>query len=406
MSSASDQCSPLPPALDGLTVLDVSRVLAGPYCSMLLADLGATVVKIERPPCGDDTRAWGPPYLGERDLGLSAYFLAVNRGKRSVCLDLSSPAGRDLLLDMVRRADVLVENFAPGVADRLGLGAEAIAVANPSIIHCSITAFGEQEGPGYDLVIQGMSGLMSITGAEEGPPMKVGVAITDVIAGLQASSAILAAVVARHRSGRGDRVSISLMGSAVAALVNVGQAHLVSGSPARRWGNAHPQIVPYQVFASADGYLTVAAGNDKLYAAMCQVIGREDLAADARFDTNPHRVENRAALISVLETIFAQRATRSWLEALQAAEVPCGSVSSLEDLFTGSESPPGVEMLTLERGAGAPDRTVGSAVQMTGKRRQLAGAPLVGEHTDQVLGELLDLAHERLLQLRADGVIR
>ena len=307
---------------------------------------------------------------------------------------------------MVGRADVLVENFAPGVADRLGLGAAAIAAANPRVVHCSITAFGEQGGPGYDLVIQGMSGLMSITGAEDGPPMKVGVAITDVIAGLQASNAILAAIVARHRSGRGDRISISLMGSAVAALVNVGQAHLVSGKPAHRWGNAHPQIVPYQVFASSDGYLTVAAGNDKLYSAMCRVIGREDLAADPRFATNPHRVENRATLISVLETIFAHKTSAEWLEALQAAEVPCGSVSSLEDLFAGSESPPGVEMLTLESGTGIAYRTVGSAAQMTGRRPHLTGAPLIGEHTEQVLVELLDLAPERLQQLRADGVIR
>jgi len=402
MTSDSRSC----PALEGLIVLDLSRVLAGPYCSMLLADLGAQVIKIERPVSGDDTRAWGPPYLGDPGLGLSAYFLAVNRGKRSVGLDLSNPAGRDLLLDMVRGADVLIENFAPGVADRLGLGADAIAAANPRIVHCSITAFGEREGPGYDLVIQGMSGLMSITGAEDGPPVKVGVAITDVIAGLQASTAILAAIVARHSSGRGDRISISLMGSAVAALVNVSQAHLVSGQPARRWGNAHAQIVPYQVFASADGYLTVAAGNDKLYGAMCRAIGREDLAADPRFDTNPRRVENRTRLIPLLETIFAQKTTTEWLEALQSVEVPCGAVASLEDLFAGPEPPPGVEMLTLESGSGAAYRTVGSAADMAGRHRHLSGAPLIGEHTDQVLGELLALSPERLQQLRADGVIR
>ena len=195
------------PALDGLTVLDVSRVLAGPYCSMLLADLGADVIKIERPPGGDDTRAWGPPYLGDPSQGLSAYYLSVNRGKRSVCLDLKSSAGRDLFLAMVGKADVLIENFAPGVAERLGLGTEAIAAANPRIVHGSITGFGEQPGPAYDLVIQGMSGLMSITGAENGPPMKVGVAITDVIAGLQAASAILAAVVARQRTGQIGRAS-------------------------------------------------------------------------------------------------------------------------------------------------------------------------------------------------------
>ena len=401
--------NPIPsakPALDGLTILDVSRVLAGPYCSMLLADLGASVIKIERPPFGDDTRAWGPPYLGDPDQGLSAYFLSVNRGKQSICLDLKSPPGRDLMLEMVQRSDVLIENFAPGVAAGLGLGPAAIDAANPQLVHCSITAFGEQAGPGYDLVIQGMSGLMSITGAEDGPPMKVGVAITDVIAGLQAANAILAAVVARQRTGRGERISISLLGSAVAALVNIGQAHLVSGAPARRWGNAHPQIVPYQVFAAADGYLTVAAGNDKLYAEMCQVIGREDLIADARYETNPRRVANRTSLIPVLDAIFAQKTTRAWLEALDAVQVPCGPVASLSELFAGHDPPPGVEMVTLETGSGATYQTVGPAIQMNGRRRNLTGAPRVGEHTDQVLGELLDLAPERLLQLRADGVIR
>ncbi len=333
------------PALDGLTVLDVSRVLAGPYCSMILADLGADVIKIERPPGGDDTRAWGPPFLGDPSHGLSAYYLSVNRGKRSVCLDLKSQAGRDLFLAMVRKADVLVENFAPGVADRLGLGTEAIAAANPRIVHGSITAFGEQAGPAYDLVIQGMSGLMSITGAEDGPPMKVGVAITDVIAGLQAASAILAAVVARQRTGRGDRISVSLLGSAVAALVNVGQSYLVNGTPPGRWENAHPQIVPYQLFASADGFLTIAAGNDKLFTNLCQVIGRADLASDERFSTNPRRVTNRAALIAILEPIFAAKCTNEWLDALLAVDVPCGPVSSLPELFRQVQRPPGVDML-------------------------------------------------------------
>jgi crotonobetainyl-CoA:carnitine CoA-transferase CaiB-like acyl-CoA transferase len=373
---------------------------------MLLADLGASVIKIERPPLGDDTRAWGPPYLGNSDQGLSAYFLSVNRGKRSVCLDLKSQSGRDLALAMVQRADVLIENFAPGVAADLDLGPEAIEAVNPRIVHCAITAFGEQAGPGYDLVIQGMSGLMSITGAEDGPPMKVGVAITDVIAGLQAANAILAAIVARQRTGAGERISVSLLGSAVAALVNVGQAHLISGAPTRRWGNAHPQIVPYQVFAAADGYLTVAAGNDKLYARLCQVIGREDLIADARYGTNPLRVANRASLVPILDAVFAQRTTRAWLEALGAAQVPCGPVADLPELFAGQDPPPGVEMVALETGSGAAYRTVGPAVKMRGRRRDLTGAPLVGEHTDQVLGEMLGLEPQRLARLRAAGVIQ
>lgn len=394
------------PALDGLTVLDVSRVLAGPYCTMVLADLGADVIKVERPPGGDDTRAWGPPYLGPPSDGLSAYYLSVNRAKRSICLDLKNETGRDLFFDLLRRADVLVENFAPGVADRLGLGAEKIAAANPRIVHCSITAFGERVGPGYDLAIQGMGGLMSITGEADGPPMKVGVAITDVITGLHAVGAILAAVVARRRTGRGDRVSVSLLGSTAAALVNVGQAYLVSGEPPRRWGNAHAHIVPYQVFASADGYFTLAVGNDKLFELLCQVIGRADLASDERFATNPDRVANREALIADLEKVFAEKTTDEWLAALQAADVPCGPVSTLPDLFDGVEPPPGVEMLELTASTGAAYRTVGPTAQMAGRRRDLKAAPLVGEHTDEVLRELLELNTQQLQQLRDDGVIQ
>jgi len=393
------------PALEGLTILDASRVLAGPYCTMVLADLGADVIKVERPGTGDDTRAWGPPYLGQESDGFSAYFLSANRGKRSVGIDLKSEPGRELFMALLRRSDVLVENFAPGVASRLGLDAESVADANPQIIHCSITAFGENPGPGYDLVIQGMSGLMSITGEADGPPMKVGVAITDVIAGLQAANAILAAVVAYQKTGRGDRISISLLGSTAAALVNIAQAYLVSGDVPSRWGNAHAQIVPYQVFESADGYFTVAAGNDRLFERLCQVIGRTDLAVDERFHTNPDRVANREALIGVLEAIFAKKSSAHWLGALQAADVPCGPVCGLPDLFDGGELPPSVEMLDLQVATGATYRMVGPTAHMTGRRRQPKGAPLVGEHTDEVLRELLDLDAQEIRQLRGAGVI-
>jgi crotonobetainyl-CoA:carnitine CoA-transferase CaiB-like acyl-CoA transferase len=373
---------------------------------MLLADLGADVIKVERPPQGDDTRAWGPPYLGDPDLGLSAYYLSVNRGKRSVCLDLKTQAGRDIFFSLVRKADVLVENFAPGVADRLGLGTDAIAAANPRIIHASITAFGEKAGPAYDLVIQGMSGLMSITGATDGPPMKVGVAITDVIAGLQAATAILAALVARQRTGRGDRISVALLSSAVAALVNVGQAYLVNGTPPRRWGNAHPHIVPYQLFASADGFLTVAAGNDKLFANLCQILGRADLASDVRFSTNPKRVANRTALIAILEPVFAAKPTNEWLDTLRAADVPCGPVMSLPELLGQSQGSLGLDILQLVTSTGHTYKTVGPAAQLNGRCGETKAAPLLGEHTEQVLREWLDLDPERLKELQTNGVVQ
>jgi len=406
MEQAKDPQEDADPALHGLVVLDVSRVLAGPYCSMMLADLGADVIKIERPPSGDDTRSWGPPYLGDPAQGLSAYFLSVNRGKRSVCLDLKRPAGHDLFVRLVQQADVLIENFAPGVADRLGLGTPEIVAANSRIIHCSITGFGDQAGPAYDLVIQGMSGLMSITGAADGPPMKVGVAITDVIAGLQASNAILAAVVARQRTGHGDRISIGLLSSAVASLVNIGQAYLVSGTPPRRWENAHPQIAPYQVFASSDGHFTVAAGNDKLFANLCRVIGRADLPTDARFATNPQRIANRQELISALERVFATKCTSEWLGALRAASVPSGPVSGLRELFDTAQLPGGIELLCLETSSGLEYKTVGSAARMAGRCRKPTGAPLVGEHTDEVLRKLVGCETGELEQLRQDGAIQ
>ncbi len=392
-------------ALDGITILDASRVLAGPYCCMLLADLGADVIKIERPPAGDDTRSWGPPYLGDPSLGLSAYYLSTNRGKRSICLNLKSDAGKELFLQLVATADVLVENFAPGVADRLGLGTKEIVAANPQIVHASITAFGAEAGPAYDLVIQGMSGLMSITGAEDGPPLKVGVAITDVIAGLQAANAILAAVVARQRTGSGDRISVSLLGSAVAALVNVGQAYLVSGKPPRRWENAHAQIVPYQVFAASDGFLTVAAGNDKLFVSLCGALGRAELANDDRFRTNPQRVTNRSQLIALLEPLFAEKTTAELLDALRAVQVPCGPVLDLPELFAQQSSAFGTLDLTVS--SGETYRTVGPAVELQGRRRTIPAAPLVGEHTDEILEEMLGITDaDRLRKWRAEGVIQ
>lgn len=393
------------PALEGLTVLDASRVLAGPYCTMILSDLGATVLKIERPSLGDETRAWGPPYLGDPSLGMSAYFLSVNRGKRSLCLDLKTKKGREVFLDLIRQSDIFVENFAPGVADRLGLDDSTITAANPRLIHCSITAFGDHAGPGYDLVIQGMSGLMSVTGESTGPPLKVGVAITDVIAGWQAVSAILAAVMTRQRTGRGERISIGLLNSAVTALVNIGQDYLVQGESPQRWGNSHPHIVPYQVFKAKDGYLTVAAGNNEHFVRLCQVVGRSEWTTDSRFATNSNRVANRQRLISELETLFAEKTVDQWLAELRKAEIPCGPVADLAALFDGREPPPGVEMLELETSSGATYRTVGRPLKRSGPMSQPSGAPLVGEHTDEILREMLNLDDQQLAMLRKKSVI-
>ena len=396
------------PALAGVRVLDATRVLAGPYCTMVLADLGADVVKVERPEGGDDTRSWGPPYLGDPAAGLSAYFLAVNRNKRSVALDLRSGAGRQLFLELAAHSDVVIENFAPGVAERLGLEHAALCAAKPDVVHCSITAFGRRApGPGYDLVIQGRSGLMSVTGEPDGAPLKVGVALTDVIAGLHAASAILAAVLSQRQTGRGQHVEINLMGSTVAALVNIAQAYLVDGRPPRRFGNAHPQIVPYEVYATGDGYITIGAGNDKLFAGLCAVLGRPELAADARFADNPARVANRVALNAILKPLLAVRATEPLLQELAAAGVPAGSVADLPSLFgTPASAPPGVQLLELAAGYDTRYLSVGPVAEMPGLRPNPHGAPLLGQHTAQVLEELLGVAPGRVAELEHEGAIK
>jgi crotonobetainyl-CoA:carnitine CoA-transferase CaiB-like acyl-CoA transferase len=387
-------------------VLDASRVLAGPYCTMVLADMGADVVKVERPAGGDDTRAWGPPYLGDPAAGLSAYFLAVNRNKRSVAIDLRSARGRRLFLDLAARSDVVVENFAPGVAERLGLDHAALCAARPDVVHCSITAFGREPGPGYDLVIQGLSGLMSLTGEPDGAPMKVGVALTDVIAGLHAASAILAAVISRQRTGQGQHLEINLMGSTVAALVNVAQAFLLNHRPPRRFGNAHPQIVPYEVYAAGDGYVTIGAGNNKLFAGACAVLGCLELLRDPRFGDNSARVANRAALNAVLTPLVAARTSAELVRELTAAGVPAGAVADLPRLFGAPPTaPPGVNLLEL---AAADDKrylSVGPVVEMPGLRGDPRGAPLLGQHTREVLQEVLGFSAEHLTELEREGAI-
>ena len=393
-------------ALAGVRVLDASRVLAGPYCTMVLADMGADVVKVERPAGGDDTRAWGPPYLGDPADGLSAYFLAVNRNKRSVAIDLRGARGRRLFLDLAAKSDVVVENFAPGVAERLGLDHAALCAARPDLVHCSITAFGRKPGPGYDLVIQGMSGLMSLTGEPDGAPMKVGVALTDVIAGLHAASAILAAVVNRQRAGRGQHLEVNLMGSTVAALVNVAQAFLLNGRPPRRFGNAHPQIVPYEVYAAGDGYLTIGAGNDKLFTGLCTVLGCRELLRDRRFGDNSARVANRAALNAVLTPLIERRAVAELVAELTAAGVPAGAVADLPGVFGAPPAaPPGVNLLELAAAADRRYLSVGPVVEMPGLRGDPCGAPLLGQHTHEVLAELLGLAAPHLAQLEREGAI-
>ncbi len=377
---------------------DLSRVLAGPYCTMVLADLGAEVVKVERPGGGDETRSWGPPFAG----GESAYFLAVNRGKRSVALDLGDPQGRELALDLCAGADVVVENFRAGGAERLGVGYEDVRARNPGTVYCTISGFGLDRTPfgrpGYDFVLQAESGLMSITGPADGEPHKVGVALVDVMAGLHAAVAVLAAV----HGGEGGRVEVPLLDSALASLVNVAQGALVTGTEPARHGNAHPNIVPYQDFATASGRLALAAPNDGLFRKLCSLLGRDELAADPRFATNPDRVENRGALVVELEAALAGRPAAEWVQALSEAGVPAGEVRSVPAALAAAAAAGRPATVAVDHPAAGQIELVASPIRIDGMR-PAGPPPMLGEHTVEVLAEM-GCAPERIQELVARGV--
>jgi crotonobetainyl-CoA:carnitine CoA-transferase CaiB-like acyl-CoA transferase len=372
------------PPLDGLRVLDLSRVLAGPYCTMVLADLGADVVKVERPGAGDETRGWGPPYAG----GESAYYLSVNRGKRSCAIDLSTDEGRRLALELCARADVVIENFKTGTAERMGLDRASVAERNPRVVYCSITGFGSRRRPagrpGYDFVAQAESGIMSITGASDGEPMKVGVAMVDVLTGLHAAVAILAAV---HR-GEGEQIEVSLLDSGLAGLINVASNVLIAGGEPQRHGNAHPNIVPYQSFPTADGWIAIAAPNDGLYARLCETLGAPELATDERFASNAVRVENREMLIPLLEQRLATKTAEEWLAALEEAGVPSGKIRTVPDALKAAAEAGVPATTTVPHPTAGEVALVNSPIQVESGLRPAEAPPLLGQHTAEVLKEL------------------
>jgi crotonobetainyl-CoA:carnitine CoA-transferase CaiB-like acyl-CoA transferase len=385
--------------LAGVRVADLSRVLAGPYCTMVLADLGADVVKVERPEGGDETRSWGPPFAG----GEAAYYLSVNRGKRSCALDLSQPEGRALALELCARSEIVIENFKVGGADRLGVGYEQVRERNPRVVYCSITGFGSERTPpgrpGYDFIAQAESGLMSITGPEEGPPYKVGVALVDVLSGLHAAAAVLAGL----HGGEGARIEVPLLDSGLAGLVNVAQNALVTGREPERHGNAHPNIVPYQDFETSSGRIAVAAANDGLFRALCSVMGLERLAADERFATNAARVEHRGELIPLLQERFRERYAEDWQAALDAAGVPAGKVRSVRDALAAAAGAGRPATVTLEHPTAGSLDLVASPI-WGATRANPTPPPLLGEHTEEVLTELGRSAEE-IADLAARGVI-
>jgi formyl-CoA transferase len=400
-------------ALEGVRVLDLSRALAGPYCTMMLGDLGADVIKVERPGRGDESRGWGPPFVGEPYgpyPGESAYFLAVNRNKRSVTVNLKSSEGQEIIRRLAEVSDVLVENFRTGALDRMGLAYDDLQAVNPRLVYCSISGYGRTgpyaERPGYDFIIQAEGGLMGVTGPEDGPPYRVGVPIIDITAGMFASSAILAALRARGRTGEGQLVDVSLLDASVALLTNVASNYLVGREAPRRLGNAHPNIAPYEAFRAHDRWFALAAANQRQWAILCGVIGRGDLEDDPRFTTNQARVSNRQALLEALGEVFLQRDADEWLAELRESGLPCGPINSLADVFEHPQA--GARGLAL-----TADHPTAGSVQMTGFPYQLSQTPvevrrpppLLGEHTDTVLADLLGYSTSELGGLSERGIV-
>ena len=367
-------------ALSDVVVIDLSRVYAGPYCTMMLGDLGATVVKVEQPGKGDDTRQFGPPYIE----GESAYYLGLNRNKHSITLDFNKPDEKEHLLHLLKDATVLVENFRPGTMEKLGLDYEMLHSLNPGLIYCSISGYG-QEGPyhtraGYDFVAQAESGLMAVTGEVDGEPQRCGSPIADQAAGMYACMSVLAALRVRDRTGRGQRIDISLLESAVSLLGNVSSNHLISGEEAKRYGNGHPNIVPYQSFQTSDGYIVVAAGNDRLFQSLCTFLEREDLAHDPRFTTNPQRIRNRHELIPQLQERFLQQTSEEWLAALRTAGLPCGSINKVSQVFQDPQIQARGLVWECEHPTAGTIKLAGSPLRLSETPTRLYKAPpLLGE---------------------------
>jgi formyl-CoA transferase len=391
--------------LDGVRVIDLSRVLAGPYASLLLADMGAEVIKIEEPGRGDDTRAW-PPFQG----GEATYFMSVNRGKKSLTLDLKHAEGKVVLRRLLESADVLLENFRPGTLERLGFGYAAARALNPRLVYCSISGFGEsgpEAGrPGYDLIVQGESGIMDLTGFPDGPPAKVGNSIADLAAGTMAAHGIVLALFARERTGEGQKVEIAMLEVMAALLTYHGQAYFATGKSPRRRGNQHPSIVPYEVFEAADGYLTVGVANNSLWSRFCQALERPELTSDPRFDTEAKRVEQRETLVPLLGRIFATAPVAHWLGRLAAAGVPAGKIKSVGEALESDHLGARGAIVSLTHPAAGPMRMVGPPIRLHATPGEAAApAPLLGEHTDEVLAKLLGYPADAIRRLRDEGAV-
>ena len=404
-------------ALSHIRVLDLSRVLAGPWCAQNLADLGAEVIKVERPKSGDDTRHWGPPFAKDpfgKDTSESAYYISINRNKKSITLDISTPEGQEIVRGLVEQSDVVIENYKVGQLAKYGLDYESLRAIKPNLIYCSITGFG-QTGPyqhraGYDFILQGMGGFMSITGEADhlpgGGPQKAGVAIVDLFTGMYASSAILAAVIHRDRSGEGQYIDMALLDTQVAMLANISSNYLCSGVSPHRWGNAHPNVVPYQTFQTSDSWIIVAVGNDGQFRHFVKAGDRELLADDPRFATNPARIEYRDALIPLLAAMVKEKTKVEWISLLESVGVPCGPINNLQEVFENEQVVARGIQLNVPHPTAGSMKLVASPMRLSKTPVTMRmPPPLLGEHTEEILSATLHYTCEQIAQLRSKGII-
>ncbi|WP_417826621.1 CaiB/BaiF CoA transferase family protein [Thalassospira povalilytica] len=404
-------------ALSGLRVLDLSRVLAGPWASQTLADMGAEVIKIERPGAGDDTRGWGPPFAKDangNDTTEAAYYLTANRGKKSLTIDITKPEGQEIVRNIAAQSDVVLENFKVGGLAKYGLDYATLSALNPKLVYCSITGFGQdgpyKDRPGYDFMIQGMGGLMSITGAPDstpgGQPMKVGVAVADIFTGLYATIGILAALRHRDATGEGQYIDLALLDVQAAVLANQAMNYLTTGNAPGRLGNAHPNIVPYEAFPSADGYLILAVGNDSQFKSFCAVAGLDDLPADERYATNRNRVANRDTLVPLIRQAMVLKTTDEWIAALEKANVPCGPINTLDRVFDNPQVKHRGLVKHLDHPTAGTVPTVGNPIRFSKTPiTDEKAPPMLGQHSDEILRKVADLSDDQIAKLRDAGIV-
>jgi crotonobetainyl-CoA:carnitine CoA-transferase CaiB-like acyl-CoA transferase len=399
--------------LKDIRVLDITRALAGPYCTMMLGDLGADVIKVERPKSGDESRGWGPPFVGEAYgpyIGESAYFLAANRNKRSITVNIQSPEGQEIIRRLAGASDVFVENYRTGDLDKFGLSYEALHRLYPKLVYCSISGYGRTgpyaDRPGYDAIIQAEGGMMSLTGPVEGPPSRAGIPIIDITSGMFASTAILAALRARDLTGEGQLIDISLFDSHIALLTNAASNYLVGGEPPRRLGNSHPNIVPYDSFPARNGWFVLGAANQSQWETLCDALERPDLKTDPRFASNGLRVENRPAVVKELNSIFAERNVDEWLEKFTAAGLPCAPINDLPQVFADPQTQARQMMMEANHPTAGTVRMTGFPYKLSATPAELhAPPPLLGQHTEEILTTLLNYSSEDVSALRDKGAI-